>query len=449
MQNMANLYSYRILAKGQFMNFWKLLSIAGGIAAIAGMQPSITHADQNPASGFYLHDGDRVVMYGDSITEQCLYTVDTETYVTTMFPHLDVAWTAAGWGGDRVTGGGGGPIDVRLDRDVLPYKPTVMTIMLAMNDGGYRPFDQGIFDTFASGYKHIIDVVDAGCPGVRYTLILPSPYDDITRLPNFPGGYNAVLIKYGQFVASLKVPGTAPADFNTSMNDMLTKAHATDPDLSQKLLPDRVHPSPAGHLVMAETLLKVWNAPALVASVKLDASAKSVTNTDNTTVSKPNFGNTITWDELDDSLPMPYDPTDNLTALVLKSSDFIQAMDQEPLTVAGLPTGSYDLTIDSVDLGKFTSDQLAAGVNLATLPTPMFVQAQKVGQLVSQREQWHSQIYHRVEASYWGSSDPAVKKALDQFVKVLLNAEQKLVNQEKAAAIPVTHHYVLTPTAAQ
>jgi len=52
-----------------------------------------------------------------------LYTTFAETYVVTRFPKLDVAFVHSGWGGDRVTGGGGGPIDVRLWRDVLAYNP--------------------------------------------------------------------------------------------------------------------------------------------------------------------------------------------------------------------------------------------------------------------------------------------------------------------------------------
>src|SRR2546423_1107391 len=35
---------------------------------------------------FYLKDGDRVVFYGDSITDQRLYTAFTESYVITRFP---------------------------------------------------------------------------------------------------------------------------------------------------------------------------------------------------------------------------------------------------------------------------------------------------------------------------------------------------------------------------
>ena len=29
--------------------------------------------------------------------------------------------------------------------------------MLGMNDAGYRPFDQGLFDTYSKGYQHIVD----------------------------------------------------------------------------------------------------------------------------------------------------------------------------------------------------------------------------------------------------------------------------------------------------
>src|SRR5262245_6536649 len=105
-------------------------------------------------SGFALHDGDRVVFYGDSITDQRLYTTFVEDYVVTRFPRMNVGFVHSGWGGDRVTGGGGGPIDRRLDRDVIAYKPTVMTIMLGMNDASYRAFDEGIFNTYSSGYEH-------------------------------------------------------------------------------------------------------------------------------------------------------------------------------------------------------------------------------------------------------------------------------------------------------
>ena len=78
---------------------------------------------------FYLKPGDRVVFYGDSITDQRLYTTFVESYAVTRFPGMNVAFVHSGWGGDRVSGGGGGLIDTRLSRDVYAYRPTVITIM--------------------------------------------------------------------------------------------------------------------------------------------------------------------------------------------------------------------------------------------------------------------------------------------------------------------------------
>ena len=54
---------------------------------------------------FYLKNGDRVVFYGDSITDQRRYTQIVETYVVTRFPNPDVTFVNSGWGGDRVDGG--------------------------------------------------------------------------------------------------------------------------------------------------------------------------------------------------------------------------------------------------------------------------------------------------------------------------------------------------------
>ena len=83
--------------------------------------PLVANA-QGAASAFALHDGDRVTFYGDSITNQREYTEDVEEYVLTRFPSWKVSFHNAGVGGDRVSGGGAGPIDLRLDRDVRGHR---------------------------------------------------------------------------------------------------------------------------------------------------------------------------------------------------------------------------------------------------------------------------------------------------------------------------------------
>ena len=117
-------------------------------------------------------------------------------------------------------------------------------------------------------------------PGVRMTLIRPSPYDEVAQPPAVTG-YNDVLIKYGDFVAALaKEHGFDVADLNANVVAMVKKAQATNPQVAARIIPDRVHPGPAGHLIMAGELIRAWKAPALVSSVKIDAAGNMWTSGD-------------------------------------------------------------------------------------------------------------------------------------------------------------------------
>ena len=140
------------------------------------------------ARGFYLRPEDRVVFYGDSITEQNYYNQFVQLYTVTRFPRMRVHFHGAGVGGDRVTGGWAGPIDQRLARDAFVENPTVVTIMLGMNDGGYQPTTPEIDSTYKAGYRHILDSIKQHAPSARVTLIGPSPFDDVTAPPHLPEG---------------------------------------------------------------------------------------------------------------------------------------------------------------------------------------------------------------------------------------------------------------------
>ncbi len=404
---------------------------------------------QTAPGAFYVKDGDHVVFYGDSITDQRQYTTMVETFIQTRFPDLKVNYYHSGWGGDRVGGGGGGPIDVRLQRDVLAYKPTVMTIMLGMNDGSYRAFDPGIFDTYTKGYQHILDTVKKGAPGLRITAIIPSPYDDVTRAPNFEGGYNAVLIKYGQYLKDLAPKeGLTIADFNTPVVAMLQKAKETDAATAAKLLPDRVHPSPAGHLIMAEALLKAWNAPSRVTAVEIDAAGKKVVSADNTVVTGLDGGDILTWTQADKSLPYVLNLKDPSVALSVKSSDFVESLDQEPLKVTGLQAAKYVLKVDDTEVGTFAKEDLERGINLALLPTPMTTQAAMVADLTQQRGTAHNNRWRTYQMSLAADVNPAVVAALPPLLAALDAEEGQIAQKQRAAAQPKPHRYTLTPAAA-
>ncbi len=393
------------------------------------------------AADFYLKNDDRVVFYGDSITDQRLYTTFTETFIVTRFPKTDITFVHSGWGGDRVGGGGGGggPIDRRLARDVFAYKPTVMTIMLGMNDASYQAFDPNIFETYSKGFEHIIDSVRKTVPGIRITLIQPSPFDDVTQPPKFEGGYNAVLVRYGDFLKELaKKEGLDLADLNTYVVEATKKAFASDPENAKKLNPDRVHPAPSGQLLMAAALLKAWNAPAEVGRLEIKISGDDVIMKTNSSVGElKSKDGVLSWTQLDNALPFPLNLKDPLIDLALRSSDFVQTLNMQPLVIKGLAAGENTLSIDGQDIGDFTSEQFSAGVNLATLPTPMVKQAAAVHALTLKHNNIHFLRWRTVEVPLQNENPEHLKKALEGLDEV----EADIVKKQRETAQPKAHEF--------
>jgi len=392
------------------------------------------------SDNFYLRAQDRVVFYGDSITDQRLYTTFVETFVVTRFPKMPVHFTHSGWGGDRVSGGGGGSIDQRLKRDVFDHGPTVFTCMLGMNDGRYRAFDPAIFDEFAKGSAHIVDEVRAKAPDCRITLIRPSTYDDITRPPLFDGGYNAVLVRYGDYLARLaEERQCAIADLNTLLVSTLQKANTENPTLAQRLLPDRVHPQPSGHLVMAQSLLDAWRAPSLVSNTILDTNPRNVIATENTNVTDLAVEDKITWNQLDWALPMPLDLRDPAIALAQKHSGFIPRLNQHLLTVHGLAAGLWQLAIDGQPIARVSAASLQSGINLSDYETPMARQARRVHELTLKRT--------RIKNARWRELQvPLETEALDHRPATLAQMDAlavELERQQRAAAQPLEHVFKL------
>lgn len=97
---------------------------------------------------FFFKDGDVVVMIGDSITEQHLYSNYVEMWTVTRFPHWKLTFRNVGIGGD--TSGGG---NARFARDVTAFKPTAMTVDFGMNDGRYRAFEEATFNPYMNGLQ--------------------------------------------------------------------------------------------------------------------------------------------------------------------------------------------------------------------------------------------------------------------------------------------------------
>ncbi len=385
---------------------------------------------------FALHDGDRVAFYGDSITAQRFYTRFVEDFVLTRYPQMHIDFVNAGVPGDTVYGGYTGDMPTRLQRDLFPHKPTVVTIMLGMNDGYYMPFEQKYFDVFEDGYRKLLTSIQAGAPGARITLISPTPYDEVTHGTEF-AHYNDTVHRYAEFVPDFATQSHLGfCDFNNAVSKVLVAGKEKDPSLAVLLVPDRIHPGEALHWVMAATLAQCWGASPIVDNVQIDAASASVTMQQNTAITELAATNgRIAWTQTDAALPLPLENA--MMPFVLGISN-LSAMDQQTLRVDGLTAANYTLSIDGHKVSAFSREQLANGVNLALFPTPMENQAKSVDGLELERMRLdETRFIVAIE-------DPKVNGAADA-VAVLNAKDAALAAEQRTQAVPKPHHFELAP----
>lgn len=385
---------------------------------------------------FALHDGDTVVFYGDSITEQLAYGRDIEAFVDTRLPRMHVKFINSGWGGDMVWGGGGGSIELRLKRDVINYKPSVVTVFLGMNDGGYAPYSETRFQAYAVGLTHIVDELTRALPHARLFLLTPSFFDDNAKarppLPATPDGYgynnpapdyNQTLLRYGAFVKKLGAQHHIPVvDVNAPMAATVAAGRKTDPKYA--ISGDGVHPGELGHLIIAAAVLTAWHAPLMPAVALTPGTAKAKIY----------------------PLPWPLHPEGQAGLALVPQAARLCAWNAFLPGFNGNAQQPYHLLMDGQTIGTFTGEQLLQGIDLTQYPTlPQNQQAQRVLTLVRQRaDTWHD--FWKGSAGLVHANDVPTAAELAQLRAENIR-QDALRSGIHAAAQPVPHTFQLQPAA--
>jgi lysophospholipase L1-like esterase len=331
-----------------------------------------------------------------------------------------------------------GTVTERLERDFFAFQPTVFTVMLGMNDANYSPYNETTYNAFTTGYAQILTSIRRRTPGARGWLIRPSPFDDVTRDPSFPGGYNSVLLTYGNGVAQLaKTNGYRLLDFNKPVTDLLAAAKAVDLAASQELIADRIHPGAGAQYWMAWNLLRAWGATGNVSATTINVDTGRSTG-DNAQIKDVRANQThAEWTSLEGALPFPYDRSDASTRLVLKVTNLDNAQNLQIVSVTGLAAGRYKLFIDGGEVGRFTNLEFRDGVNIGNLTTPMVVQAANVANLTNQRSSIQRSWWRYVLFQYqWLGTD-----GVRQAVNGLKALEEDLVREQQRAAVPKWHRF--------
>jgi lysophospholipase L1-like esterase len=398
--------------------------------------PMLLIVQLSSAQSFYLHDGDRITFYGDSITAQRFYTRDVQDFIATRYPGLKVDFHNAGVPGDKVSGGYTGDAATRVSRDVKPWDPTVITVMLGMNDGGYVPPDPKIFADYQAGYTTLLGLLRKAAPAARITLLENTPYDEVTHGTEFKG-YMATTEQNARATPALATREHLPVvDIYSPVVQLLQRAKSTNPSFASLLVTDRIHPAEPTHWVLATALMRAWHIDPVVSSVTIASDTRAVTESQRTAVSAVTGDDgRIEWDQMDEALPLPFNFDNELMNFVLSVSDLFSS-DQEMLRMSGLRAGEYTLRIDSMVIGRFSAEQLDRGINLATMKSPMWQQAREYDGELEQRSILESADLTLVAGTH-------VADRMDGS-RILREGEAEFEQGAKDKLHLVSHHYVLT-----
>lgn len=364
--------------------------------------PLAAASDFGSAPSF--QSGDVVCFVGDSITHGGTYHSIVTLYYATRFPDRTLTTFNCGIGGDRASGIMSDE-KYRLNVDILGRKPSAATIMLGMNDVGHSDYRgvtlspaveakrQASLAKYEENMQKLILALQGA--GAKLTLITPSIYDETTRLatasPDVSVGGNAALGIFAEKVRGWsRQYRTGLVDFDRGMNEINTREQQKDPAFTI-VGPDRVHPGPVGHFVMAYIFLKAQNAPSVVATIGIDAKrgkADGAVNCAITAVQAGPAGVSFTCTEK--ALPLVV-PDEARAALALVP--FQRELNQERLVVTGLAAGTYELQIDGQVAGSYSADALQAGVDLAANDrTPQYQQSAAATKISGQRTSVGAQL---------------------------------------------------------
>jgi lysophospholipase L1-like esterase len=422
------------------MKYWYVLSaivlclIVGSSAHLKAQDPAVR--------GLAIKDGDTVVFYGDSITALHLYTRFVEEFTVTRYPTMRVRFVNAGVPGDATWGGYAGTMQQRVQRDVTAFHPAMITVMLGMNDGGYVSMTPQIDSAFRKGYNDLLDTLTRENPKAALTLILPTPYDEITHGTEFPGyskTIDAIADDVAELAAQRKAHSEAPVfivDFHHRLAGALSHAATDFPTLAPLLIPDRIHPGPVAQWIMAAAVMEAWQVDPVVSDVTItaeDAKVSAAARTKISDLQKTPTG--LRWTQLDEALPLPLDLNDAMTAVLLKESE-IEKLDRQMIRVRGLPAGSYDFWIDQKMIASFSAETLEQGVNLALLKTPMLDQARGID--------WEENRRATLDESRFILSAETAQQPDPAAAEVRLQAaEDELATTIYKQAAPKSHNFEL------
>ena len=398
-----------------------------------------------PVGDLLLRKGDRLAICGDSITEQKMYSRLMETYLTVCVPQLKITVRQYGWSGEKTDG-----FLRRMDQDCLTFQPTVATLSYGMNDSRYRPYDatngrwyDDHYSAIVRNFKeHNVRVVvgSPGCAGKIATWV-KSRAGTLQEHNLHLCALRDIAIEVAEredvrfadiFWPMLQAQVFAPG---------LYEATAEKPYLVAG--EDGIHPSWAGQVIMAWSMLRSMGLDGEIGTILIDPERSMAMATEGHNIDSVADGKvTLTSSRYPFCARGPLNDHNSIRSgmtLVPFASDlnrFILKANVAPNTKWEVQWGK--------ELRQYTAEELAEGVNLAwDFPDNPFCESfDRVDNAVAKKQTYETEQVKKAFHS---------KEAKADFSAVVTQTEairQPLADAIAAAMKPVTHTIELRPVPA-
>lgn len=385
---------------------------------------------------------DVVGIAGDSITAQKIYSIYIEDYLLMCQPADQLRAVNFGWGGETSPG-----FMERIENDLLPFHPNVVTTCYGMNDGHYHPKDPDNENAYRRGLEAAVKKLKAG--GVR-TIILGTPgcidpayfghKETVT-----PTQYNETLRALGEIARDVAAKNDVVfADVHSAMISAMEKAKAVYGEKYDFGGGDGVHASASAHLAMAYAFLKAMGCDGAIGTITVNLATDKAEGTAGQKILSSQKG-TI---EIE-STRYPFCFTGNpkqtekpTNSTILPFLPFNEELNRYLLIVKGLKSARAKVTWGT-ESKEFTAAALEKGINLAAefLVNPFVDPFHNVDEMIqaqqSQEGIFMTSFLH-VAPRLKGQA-PSQAAALDHLVSDGMGYEQKLFDLSVGRVTPVHH----------
>ncbi len=245
-------------------------------------------------------------------------------------------------------------------------------------------------------------------------MITPALYDESDRFTNrlYDGvpryGTNWALGEVGKKVQEFgKVYNVPVLDLYKASNEYSDRIREEYPKATTVITGnDGIHPSTEGGYLFGYLYARAQETNPVIATVEIDASNSNL-KSDNAEVSNVNAtASGVSYTYKPKSLPMAV--VDRYNYIKNYGVDITNHMNREIIKVANLEEGTYTISMDGAEVGKFTAQQLANGVNIAEF-------ANNPNQVVS--KQLYNAIYEKYEAESALRSNIMVEHSIRSHTK--------------------------------